>query len=70
MPQLTVRRTGNSLSLLVPRPVADRLHLTEGEIVNAEIERIDRVADLAGSLKGVVSARELHRLSNEGEDLG
>jgi antitoxin component of MazEF toxin-antitoxin module len=70
MAQLTVRRTGNSLAVPLPRALVRSLGLSEGDVLNVELERVPEILRLAGSLRGRISADEFTRLSNEGEDLG
>ena len=68
MPKLTVRRTGNSLGLALPRELARDLGLIPGDEVMVELEKVPRLASLAGRLAGRLTALEFTRLSNEGED--
>ncbi len=70
MPRLTVRRTGNSLSLALPRGVVQELGVTAGDEVLATVQRIPPLASLAGRLRGRLTPEEFTRMSNEGEDLG
>jgi antitoxin component of MazEF toxin-antitoxin module len=70
VPILHVRRTGNSLALLVPKDEARTLDLHEGDKVQVEIRKVPDILEFAGRLKGRVSAAELHRLTDEGEELG
>ena len=70
MTLLHVRKAGNSLALLVPKEQARALNLHEGDAVQVEIRKVPTILELAGTLKGKVSAAELHALTNEGEDLG
>jgi antitoxin component of MazEF toxin-antitoxin module len=65
-----VRRTGNSLAVPIPRAMARQLNLAEGDLVWATFRRLPRLAELAGRLKGRITADEFTALSNEGEDLG
>lgn len=67
---LRVRRAGNSLALLLPKKEVEELHLHEGDTVQVEIHKVPSLLELAGSLKGKVRTKELHELTNEGEDLG
>ena len=69
MPRLTVRRAGNSLAVLVPRDLVRDPGLRAGDDVLVRIEPIPRLAALAGSLRGRLTADEFTRLSNKGEDL-
>lgn len=69
MSELVVRKAGNSLAILLPRELAKRLGIHMGDTVHAELHRVPTILDLAGSLKGKVTADELNKLSNEGEDL-
>ncbi len=70
MPILSVRRSGNSLVLVIPSRLARSLHLREGDAVAARIEKISVLQEFFGRLKGVATADELNKLTNEGEDLG
>lgn len=69
MAVLHVRRAGNSLALLLPKKAVEELHLREGDTVQVEIHKVPSLLELAGSLKGKVERRDLHALTNEGEDL-
>jgi len=69
MSELVVRKAGNSLAILLPRDLAKRLGIHVGDTVHADLQRVPSVLDLAGCLKGKVTADELNKLSNEGEDL-
>lgn len=64
-----VRRTGNSLAIVLPRTLARELRLREGDHVEMEVRKIPSFLELFGRLKGVLTAEEFTRLSNEGEDL-
>ena len=70
MTVLHVRRAGNSLALLLPKKEVEALQLHEGDAVQVEIHKVPSLLELAGSLKGRISTKELHGLTNEGEDLG
>lgn len=70
MTKLTVRRTGNSLAVPLPRALVRSLGLAEGDVLNVELERVPELLQLLGSLKGKITGDEFTRLSNEGEDLG
>lgn len=70
MTLLHVRRAGNSLALLLPKREVEALHLHAGDTVSVEIHKVPDLVELAGSLKGRVRTKELHALTNEGEDLG
>lgn len=70
MTKLVVRRTGNSLALPLPRDLVRSLGVAEGDLLNVELERVPDLLQLAGSLKGRITADEFTRLSNEGEDVG
>lgn len=70
MTQLHVRRTGNSLAILLPKPEAERLDLHDGDTVEVDIRKVRPITEFAGWLKGRVKTEELHALTNEGEDLG
>jgi antitoxin component of MazEF toxin-antitoxin module len=67
---LVVRRSGNSLALALPKDVVRQFGLREGDRVDARLEKIPAIAESFGFLKGKVTAKELHRLSNEGEEVG
>lgn len=69
MTVLRVRKTGNSLSLLVPKREAEALGLHEGDAVQVEIHKVRDILEFAGWLKGRATAEELNALTNEGEDL-
>ncbi|MGC2290116.1 MAG: AbrB/MazE/SpoVT family DNA-binding domain-containing protein [Thermoplasmata archaeon] len=70
MTKLTVRRTGNSLAVPLPRALVRSLGVAEGDLVNVELERVPDLLRLIGSLKGRITGDEFTQLSNEGEDLG
>ena len=70
MTKLTIRRTGNSLAVPLPRALVRSLGLAEGDVLNVELERLPDILQLVGSLKGRITGDEFTRLSNEGEDLG
>jgi antitoxin component of MazEF toxin-antitoxin module len=70
MTKLTVRRTGNSLAVPLPRALVRSLGVVEGDVLNVELERVPDLLRLAGTLKGRITADEFTRLSNEGEDVG
>jgi Antidote-toxin recognition MazE, bacterial antitoxin len=70
MTKLTVRRTGNSLAVPLPRALVRSLGLAEGDVLNVELERLPDLLQMLGSLKGRITGDEFTRLSNEGEDLG
>ena len=70
MPRLTVRRTGNSLSLALPRGLVRELGVAPGDQVLATVQRIPRLASLSGRMRGRLTPEEFTRMSNEGEDLG
>ena len=70
MPVFKVRRSGNSLVLVLPSELAKSMKLREGDKVLATIEKVPDIMDFAGKLKGIMTADEFTRLSNEGEDLG
>jgi antitoxin component of MazEF toxin-antitoxin module len=69
MTKLVVRRTGNSLAIPLPRALVKNLGVAEGDLLNVELERVPDLLQLAGSLKGRITADEFTRLSNEGEDV-
>ncbi|MCI4352708.1 MAG: AbrB/MazE/SpoVT family DNA-binding domain-containing protein [Thermoplasmata archaeon] len=69
MTKLTVRRTGNSLAVPLPRALVRSLGVAEGDVLNVELERVPDLLRLAGTLKGRITADEFTRLSNEGEDI-
>ena len=70
MPKLVVRRSGNSIAVPLPHRLVQELGLKQGDEVIVRIERIPRLLDFAGALKGRLSADDFTKLSNEGEDLG
>jgi len=70
VPSLTVRRTGNSLGLPIPREIVRELGLQPGDEVMVQLERVPPLQSLAGRLKGRITADEFTRLCNEGEELG
>ena len=70
MTDLVVRRAGNSLALILPSPLVKDLKLHEGDHIHATLEKAPRLDEFFGVLKEKVSAEELNRISNEGEDLG
>jgi antitoxin component of MazEF toxin-antitoxin module len=70
MTKLTVRRTGNSLGVVLPRDLVREKGLREGDEIEVTVEKAKSIADMWGVLKGKgVSARRLNELSNEGEDV-
>jgi antitoxin component of MazEF toxin-antitoxin module len=69
MPKLVVRRTGNSLGIPIPREIVRELRLAPGDELMVQLERIPKFVELAGRLKGRMTADEFNRLSNEGEEL-
>jgi len=69
MPIFKVRRSGNSLVLVLPSELARSMKLREGDKVLATIEKLPDIMDFAGKLKGIITADELNELTNEGEDL-
>jgi antitoxin component of MazEF toxin-antitoxin module len=70
MPRLIVRRTGNSLSLAIPHEMVRDLKLAPGDELLVQWERVPKLIEMAGRLKGRMTADEFTRLSNEGEELG
>jgi antitoxin component of MazEF toxin-antitoxin module len=70
MPKLVVRRTGNSLGLPIPHEMVRDLKLSPGDELYVSLERLPKFVQMAGRLKGRLTADEFTRLSNEGEDLG
>jgi antitoxin component of MazEF toxin-antitoxin module len=70
MPIFKVRRSGNSLVLVIPSGLARGMKLHEGDKVLATIEKVPDIMEFAGKLKGIATTDELNRLTNEGEDLG
>jgi len=70
MPIFKVRRSGNSLVLVIPSKLAKTMNLREGDNVLATVEKVHDIMEYAGKLKGIVTADELNALTNEGEDLG
>ncbi len=70
MPKLIVRRTGNSLSLPIPRDLVGQYGLSVGDEVMVTLRPLPKLDSVAGRLKGRLTADEFTRLSNEGEDLG
>ena len=70
MPKLAVRRSGNSIAVPLPHRLVQEMGLKQGDEVIVRIERIPRLLDFAGALKGRLSADDFTKLSNEGEDLG
>jgi antitoxin component of MazEF toxin-antitoxin module len=70
MPIFRVRRSGNSLVLVLPSELARSMKLHEGDKVLATIEKVPNIMEFAGKLKGIITADEFTRLTNEGEDLG
>ena len=65
-----MRRSGNSIAVPLPHRLVQELGLKQGDEVIVRIEKIPRLLDFAGALKGRLSADEFTKLSNEGEDLG
>jgi antitoxin component of MazEF toxin-antitoxin module len=70
MPIFRVRRSGNSLVLVIPSELARDMKLRVGDNVLATMEKIPDIIEFAGKLRGIMTADEFTRLSNEGEDLG
>jgi hypothetical protein len=69
MPTLTVRRTGRRLWMGLPHEVVESLKLSPGDKVLVQLKRLPRSVKLAGILKGRITARQVTRLSNDGERL-
>jgi len=69
MPDLVVRRTGNSLAVMLPRSLARDLGLSPGDRVRVELEKAPELEEFDGVLKGKATAAELSKLADEGEDL-
>jgi antitoxin component of MazEF toxin-antitoxin module len=70
MPELTVRRTGNSLAVVIPRALVERLNLRPGDRVLVELERTPALEEFDGVLRGKATADELSREADEGEESG
>jgi antitoxin component of MazEF toxin-antitoxin module len=71
MTRCVVRRTGNSLGVVLPRELVREKGLKEGDEVEVVVEKAKRIQEMWGALKGRgPSVRELHALSDEGEDVG
>ena len=70
MPIFKVRRSGNSLVLVLPSELVKSMGLHEGDDVLATMDKLPDLMQFAGRLKGKITADEFTRLSNEGEDLG
>lgn len=67
MATLTVRRTGNSLAVPLPSPLVRELGLRPGDRVMIRLDVVPEFLDFEGLLKGVLTADEFTKLSNEGE---
>jgi len=52
-----VRRVGNSLSVVIPADKAKAEKITEGDVVEIELQRKVRIEDLFGSLKSRKSSQ-------------
>jgi antitoxin component of MazEF toxin-antitoxin module len=70
MPEFIVRRTGNSLAVVIPRPLVEQLKLREGDHVRVELEKAPALEEFDGMLMGKATAEQLSRLADEGEDVG
>jgi antitoxin component of MazEF toxin-antitoxin module len=70
MPEFIVRRTGNSLAVVIPKTLVDRLRLRPGDPVRVELEKAPSLEEFDGCLKGKATADELSRAADEGEDVG
>jgi antitoxin component of MazEF toxin-antitoxin module len=71
MTKRTVRRTGNSLAIVLPRDLVRAKGLKAGDEVEVTVEKARTIMDMFGVLKDRgPSLRKLNDLSNEGEDLG
>ena len=64
-----VRRTGNSLGVVLPKELVRELRLREGDQVELEVRKVPPLLELFGALRGVLTADEATAMSNEGEDL-
>lgn len=53
-----VRRVGNSLSVVIPAEAARAESITEGDIVQIEVQKKVKVEDLFGSLKSRKSSQK------------
>jgi len=69
VPDLVVRRTGNSLAVMLPRSLARDLGLSPGDRVRVELAKAPALEEFDGLLKGKATAAELSKLADEGEDL-
>ena len=54
-----VRRVGNSLSIVIPAKEAKAQKISEGDVVEVEIQRKVNIKDLFGSVKFSKSAQEM-----------
>ena len=54
MAETKIKRWGNSLALIIPKNIAKREELNEGDVVKVDISKEKRV-DAFGMLKGVPS---------------
>jgi len=70
MTRCTVRRTGNSLGIVLPRDLVREKHLKAGDQVEVSLEKSRTVAEMWGVLKDRgVPLRKVLDAMNEGEDL-
>jgi putative addiction module antidote len=70
MSRAVVRRIGNSFGIVLPKELVREKNLHEGDEVELKVEKANTVASVFGALKGhKLSADELNRLADEGEDL-
>ena len=54
-----VRRVGNSLTIVIPADEAKAQKISEGDIVEVDIQRKVNIKDLFGSVKFSKSAQEM-----------
>ena len=54
-----VRRVGNSLTVIIPSEEARAQHISEGDVVQIEIERRVNIKDLFGTVKFSKSSQEM-----------
>jgi len=61
-----VRRVGNSLSVVIPAEKAKAEKITEGDIVQIELQKKVRIEDLFGSLKSPKSSQKAKEEARSG----
>lgn len=70
MPELTVRKSGNSLAVVIPKPLAEQLGLRAGDHVHAELAQAPSLREFDGILRGRATADQMSAEADEGEGDG